>query len=244
MLMTTLNRDEYALATAEWGNCVSNFTAIEQLIPTNYIFEMPKEQLDWIKENNQYKDFCTEVGIYKNNLILIFCPLDEKGQRKVMTAYSYSTLCALDGNLVLQEKQEYTIVKNSVLSSDLRRVDNDESMILPVTDKPIMAQDKAVAAIELWRTEGMDWFYLECTEFEGIRVFKRFYVPATDLCLDKPGLLQIKCSFGLKYNDIYQRMLVTLIFISFYQILENNGSAQTISNTYDWSQPCPPICRI
>ena len=39
-------------------------------------------------------------------------------------------------------------------------------------------------------------------------------------------------------------MLVTLIFISFYEDLQNSQRAQTISNMYDWAKPCPPICRI
>lgn len=242
--MTTLNREEYALATAEWANCLSNYLLIEKLIPTNYIFEMPKEQLDWIRANNEYKDFCSEMGIHDGKVILIFIPMDGKGKRKFLDETPYSVLCALENDLVLQEKQEYTVVKSSVLSNDLRRINNDANMYLPVTDKPVMGQDKAVDAIEAWRSEGMDWFYRECSEFEGTRIFKRFYVPAEDLCLSKPELANIKCSFGLKFNDIYQRMFVTLIFISFYELYQGNQSAKTISNTYDWSQPCPPICRI
>lgn len=242
--MTILNREECILATAEWGNCLSNYSKIEKLIPTNYIFEMPKDQLEWIGANNDYKDFCAEMGIHDNKVILMFVPMDGKGHRKFVDETPYSVLCALEHDLVLQEKQEYTLMKSSVISKDLNRIDNDANMFLPVTDKPVMGQEKAVDAIEAWRYEGMDWFYRECSEFEGTRIFKRFYVPAEDLCLGREGLANIKCSFGLKFNDIYQRMFVTLIFISFYELFQEGQSAKTISNTYDWSQPCPPICRI
>ncbi|SDQ75806.1 hypothetical protein SAMN05421664_2478 [Chryseobacterium soldanellicola] len=242
--MTIFNRDEYAVATANWDNCIGNFLEIERLIPTNYIFTLSKEQIDWLKDKNDYKEFCTEIGIYNSQLVLILSPLDKKGQKAAVTEYPYSVLSELQGDLPLVETKEYTVIKNAVLSNDLRKIDDNADMYFPVANMPMMDQDKAVSAIESWRNEGMNWFYYECGDFKGARVFKKFYVPSENLTPPKEGLTSFVCSFGLKYSDIYQRMLVTLIFISFYEDLQNNGSVETISNTYDWSQPCPPICRI
>ncbi|MCS3871211.1 hypothetical protein J3D55_004127 [Chryseobacterium ginsenosidimutans] len=126
----------------------------------------------------------------------------------------------------------------------LRMVDDSSDMYWPIANKPMMEQDKAVEAIESWRNEGMNWFYRECDEFGGSRIFNKFYVPAENLNPPKPGLTNMVCSFGLKFSEVYQRVLPTLIFISFYQDFENTGSVEKISNTYDWSQACPPICQF
>ena len=55
-------------------------------------------------------------------------------------------------------------------------------MGLPVSNTPILEQDKAVDAIERWRNQGMDWFYKETRENQGSGIFqKKFYVPTADL---------------------------------------------------------------
>ncbi|MCJ7933113.1 MAG: hypothetical protein MUW56_05620 [Chryseobacterium sp.] len=250
--MTTLNREDYMLphdqcsvAAATWNEYLAKYSKVGELIPTNNIFEISRQHLDWMKNNSQYNEFCIEVGVHEAHLILIFYPMSDTG-RKIddKEAYPFSVLCRLDRDIRLQEVQEYSIVKNAILSKDLQNVDKEADMSFPVSGKPILEQDKALEAIEKWRDEGMDWFYRECTEFGGARIFRRFYVPTEDLCLNNPGLTNIVCSFGLKYNDVYERMLVTLIFISFNQALENVGGVELESNTYDWAKPCPPICRI
>lgn len=243
--MTTFNNEDYAQAVSEWARCCANYQTLEKLIPTNFVFELGTDQIDWLKDINKNIDFCTEIGVYKGSMVLILCPLDDLGKRVPVTDYPYSVLAEMGGDLKLFEMQEYTVVKNAILSKDLRKVDHDANMFLPIANTPLLDQDKALDAIELWRDQGMTWFYRECNEFKGERIFKRFYVPAEDLTPVKENLSGIVCSFGLRYSDIYQRMLVTLIFISKYgKDAENNGSALTISNTYDWSQPCPPICRV
>jgi len=244
--MTTFNNEQYGKAIADWATCCTNYQLIQQLLPTNFVFELTPDQIEWLKNTNKNKNFCTEIGVYSNQLVLILCPLDNSGQKIPVTDHPYSVLAKLKSDLTLMEKQEYTVVKNAVLSQELCNIDHNSNMFLPVSNVPIMDQDMALAAIESWRTEGMTWFYMECSEFKGSRIFKKFLVPADDLTPMKDNLSGIVCSFGLKFSDIYQRTLVTLIFISQYQEnLESNGvSTQTISNTYDWSQPCPPICNI
>ncbi|GAA4150860.1 hypothetical protein GCM10022217_04210 [Chryseobacterium ginsenosidimutans] len=240
--MNTFTREQYDVAIADWTNCCGNYTAIKNLIPMNYVFNFDSEQIDWMKNVNKNTEFCTEIGIYRDQLVAILCPLDPLGQKIIVADYPYSVLSELEGDLNLVETEQYTVVKNAILSKDLRTVDDSSDMYWPISNKPMMEQDKAVEAIESWRNEGMNWFYRECSEFEGSRIFRKFYVPSENLNPPKPGLTNMICSFGLKFSDVYQRVLPTLIFISFYQDLENTGSVEKISNTYDWSQPCPPLC--
>ncbi|WP_246008701.1 hypothetical protein [Chryseobacterium lactis] len=250
--MTILNSEDFMLrkddcrtAMDQWSLHLSNYPELEKLIPTNYIFEIGDGHLDWMRKNSGYEEFCVAMGIYDNQVIIILVPMDEKGHRKDLDEFPCSLLCPLENDLKLQEIQEYTVVKNALLSKDLQNIDKNALMTFPIASKPVLEQDKALDAIEKWRNEGMDWFYKECTDYKGSRIFTRFYVPTADLCLSNMGLKKIVCSFGLRYNDVYGRMLVTLVFISFLENLQNTGSsALTEANTYDWAKPCPPVCRI
>ncbi|NML71945.1 hypothetical protein HHL23_19400 [Chryseobacterium sp. RP-3-3] len=240
-----MNENDYKLATAEWNRYRSDYFLITNLIKTNYVFELSKDQIDTIKNQNKYIDACAEVGVFGGEMVLIFVPLNEQGYiDKSIVEYQYTTLRPLKHNIRLQETKEFTVTKNAVLSSDLTKVDGDTNTSLPITNQPILDQDVAIEAIERWRNGGMEWFYRECTEFGGERIFKRFYIPMEDLSHPYPEVAGIKCSFGLRYNDIFQRMLVTVIFISFHELLQEGESIETISNTYDWAKPCPPVCRI
>lgn len=241
--MNTLNREQCEIAIAEWTNCCRNYETVKNLIPTNCVFNFDADEVEWMKKLNRNSDFCTQIGIYENKLVAILYPMDADGRKIASENYAYSSLNELDKDLRLVETEEYTIVKNAVLSKDLKKIDGNSDMYFPVSGKPMLDQDKAVVAIESWRNDGMNWFFRECNEFDGDRIFKRFYVPSRDLIPSKPGLTNIICSFGLKFSEIYQRVLPTLIFISFYQDTQNTGSIERISNTYDWSEPCPPICK-
>ncbi|WP_228435731.1 hypothetical protein [Chryseobacterium pennipullorum] len=250
--MTRLNSEDFMLpkeeckaATEQWSLHLSNFNELKRIIPTNYIFEIGREHLTWMKENSGYEEFCAAMGVYKDQVIIILYPMDERGVRKNMDQYPCSLLCPLQEDLKLQEIQQYTVVKNALLSKDLQNIDKTADMSFPISNKPVLEQDKAIDAIEKWRNEGMDWFNMECKDYKGTRIFTKFYVPTADLCLSNAGLKRIVCSFGLKYNEVYGRMLVTLVFISFLENLKNTGtSAFTEANTYDWAKPCPPICRL
>lgn len=243
--MPVINREQYVAAVAAWDTSSKDYSTIQKLIPPNYIFSFGPDQIEWLMGKNQCKnDFCSEIGVFNNQLILILCPLDTAGKQIVMDTYQYSVLSILANDLSLVETEQYTLVKNAVLSKDLRKIDNSADMYLPVANMPLMEQDKALAAIESWRNEGATWFYRECDEFKGARIFKRFFVPLPDVSQPREGLDSYVCSFGIKFSEIYQRTLVTLIFISIYKDLQNTGSVEVISNTYDWSRPCPPICQL
>lgn len=241
-MRSTFNTEEYDVAIQGWSFNCSNYSTIQNLIPTNYVFNLSADQIEWLNQRNKYTKFCVEMGIYEDQVVIILAPLDVNGQKIAMSEYSYAFLEELKNDLRLVETEEYTVVKNAVLSKELTKIDDNSNIYFPIANQPMLEQDKAVEAIESWRGEAMTWFYRECNEFKGERIFRQFFVPSRDIMETKPGLTNIVCSFGLKFSDVYQRMLPTLIFISFYQDLQNTGSVQTISNTYDWSQPCPPLC--
>ncbi|WP_415328769.1 hypothetical protein [Chryseobacterium sp. MMS23-Vi53] len=241
-MRATFSREEYDIAIQGWSMNCGNYSTIQNLIPTNYVFYLGHEEIEWLNARNENPKFCVEMGLYENQVIIILAPLDAAGQKIPMDDYCYAPLQELESDLTLTETEEYVLVKNAVLSKELTQVDNSSNMSYPIANQPMLEQDKALDAIESWRTEAMSWFYRECDEFKGARIFKKFFVPAQDLLPSKPGFTHAVCSFGLKFSDVYQRMLPTLIFISFYEDIENTGSIQATSNTYDWSQACPPLC--
>ncbi|KMQ67984.1 hypothetical protein ACM39_10720 [Chryseobacterium sp. FH2] len=249
--MTTLNRDEFVHATNEWKTYSEKYTDIERLISTSDVVEFNIDQIQWLRDKNKYNQFCVEVGVYNGSLILIFCPIDERGYKIQEDIYPFSPLSKCGGDIRLVETKEYTVVKHAVLSDDLRKIDDSADTYFPIANMPMLEQDKVVEAIESWRNEGMDWFYNECQKYNRTKqknIFERFYVPSEDLYPPKANLDKFICSFGLKYSEIFQQTLVTLIFISFYkpENLENGVgmSVEMTSNTYDWAKPCPPICKL
>jgi hypothetical protein len=244
-MRSTFNVKEYGVAIEGWNNSCGNYSSIESLIPTNYVFNLTADQINWLNDRNKNSKFCVEMGIYNSKVVIILSPLDASGNKISVDEYCYAPLEELTHDMKLVETEQYVVVKNAVLPKELTKVDDSSNISYPIATQPMMEQDKALAAIESWRSEAMTWFYRECNEFKGQRVFRQFFVPAKDLMPSKPGLTNVVCSFGLKFSDIYQRMLPTLIFISFYGNLgnsEDNESIQKTSNTYDWSQPCPPLC--
>ncbi|WP_326984956.1 hypothetical protein VUJ46_10635 [Chryseobacterium sp. MYb264] len=251
--MTTLNRDELVRAVSQWSAVSEKYNEVENLIPTSNIFEFDAGQIEWLKSRNKGSEFCAEVGIYNGALILALCPLDEKGFKIEQEEYPFSTLAKCSGDIRLVETKQYTVVKHAVLSNDLQKIDDSANTYFPVANVPLLEQDKVVAAIESWRNEGMDWFYNEARKYDQTKqknIFERFYAPSEDISStsQKGDLDKVICSFGLKYSAIFQQTLVTLIFISYYKDdkLESGvgASVEMISNTYDWSRPCPPICKL
>lgn len=56
----------------------------------------------------------------------------------MMEEYQYSYFKALESDICLKEKQTYSVVKRSVLSADMNKVDNDDDVFLPIMNKPII----------------------------------------------------------------------------------------------------------
>lgn len=239
--MQNLDRDQYTTAVEGWMASKTDLQSLNTLFPENYIFNISTEQVNWLKEINVNKEFCAEVGVIEGRLNIMICPLDENGNKMMVETVPYSVFEPLEQDLKLTEIQTYTVVKNAVLSKDMLTADNDSDMFMPVAGKPIMQQDKAIDSIESWQENGQDWFYAEYKENGGREIFNKFYVPF-DKITQSEVEVSFVCCFGLKYSEIYQKQLPALIFISF--VKNYGGSVATISNTYDWAKPCPPVCKI
>lgn len=243
--MSNFNYENYLTSIQEWENNLSNYSEIERIIPLPYVFSMTPEQIDQIsREDEDLKNFRLEIGIFNDQLIMILVPRDSKGVVKVIENYTYITLAGLENDLELKEIQQYTLINRSVLSKDLTRSSVDSDLNFPILSRPAIEQQVAVKEIEEWRDSGMEWFRRECDEFEGKRIFKRFFIAKEDLLHNRSATTHITCSFALKFSDIYQRMLVTLVFISFQQnaLMGEIGTDLSVSNTYDYARPCPPVC--
>ncbi|QQQ27815.1 hypothetical protein [Chryseobacterium indoltheticum] len=239
--MQNLNREQYTTAMEGWVYAKTDLRSLEELFPANHIFNISTEQVDWLRKTNANKEFCAEVGVVEGRLSIMLSALDEKGNRIAVGEVPYSVFEPLKEDITLTETQTYSVVKKVVLSKDMRKIDNDSDMYYPIANKPIMEQDKAVDSIESWQNNGQDWFYAEYKQNGGKGIFNKFYVPADKICHGDQQFSFV-CSFGLKYSEIYQKQLPALIFIGVHNNL--GGSVETISNTYDYAKPCPPICKI
>lgn len=241
-----MNYEGYLSAINEWENALSNYSEIERLIPLHYVFELSPEQIQRLnKEDEDIRNFRLDIGVLdRQNVVLILVPRDANGQVKKMEDYSYSVLASLEHDIELKEVQQYTLINRSTLSKDLTKTATDSDLNFPILSRPAVKQQVAVKEIEEWRDSGMEWVQREVQEFEGKRIFRRFFVSKEDLLHDQGMTTDIICSFVLKYSDIYQRMLVSLVFISFEKNLQAGEVSNdlSISNTYNYARPCPPVC--
>ncbi|MES2652397.1 MAG: hypothetical protein V4663_11695 [Bacteroidota bacterium] len=241
----TLSKNECIQAFNEWKNAKYDYSKIKELINPQFAFSINREQIDWVNIYNRYKNFHIYIGIHDNELILIIVPLDVNGQEIKLPSYVFSSLLPLSQELNLVEKEEITKIKTTVLSQDLRIISYTESFKQPAENEPAIDQKTAAQEIETWTSGCLDWFYLECNEFNGKRIFETFTVPFADLGKPDEAISQVVSLFAFKYSPLYQRQIPTLIFVSVNILLLQ---AQLIeppidTNTYDWSQPCPPFCK-
>lgn len=240
-----MNYEAYLSAVNEWDNTVSNYAEIERLIPLNYVFELSAEQIENLNTQDDYtKNFRLDMGILRGQVVLILVPRDAKGGLKINEEYCYSILESLQHDIELKELKQYTLVNRSILSKDLTKTSTDSDMSFPILSQPAAEQQIAVKEIEDWRDNGMEWFQREDNEFGGKRIFRRFFISKDDLLHDHSSTTNIICSFALKFSDIYQRVLVSLVFISFQKNLLGGEISPdfSISNTYNYARPCPPVC--
>ena len=241
--MGTLTPQQFSEAVARWSESRSNLSEIQTLFQPNSVFNLHNSQIEQIKEFNKNENFCIHIGVSeRNELIIIPVPLDEKSYPVSLNAYQFSLFETLKEDLCLTEKQTFTVVKKSVLSTSMKKTDNDSDIFFPIMNKPVMEQEKALESIELWQNNAFDWFYAEYKENEGRGVFTKFYVPTEKIFAVQKGLMFV-CVFGLKFSEIYQKQLPALIFIS---APDNFGNQSMLvdSNTLDFAKPCPPNCQI
>lgn len=239
-----LQKKECTEAVNNWKTMKSDYSNISDLINPQSVFSFDKEQIAWIDNNNDNTNFHIYIGVYQNELIIIVVPLDKDGNEIDLPSYETSPLKPLAQDIHLIEKEETTKIKRTILSANLQITSYTEEYQLPTEKKPSVRQKTAIEEIESWSNQCLDWFYRECYEFEGLRVFNTFTIPFADLGKQNGETATIICLFAFKDSYLYQRPIPTLIFIS----VNSNLNAQVIEspidgNAYNWSQPCPPFCK-
>ncbi|TDQ08414.1 hypothetical protein [Pedobacter metabolipauper] len=243
-MLITLTKEECISAIKTWKEVKSDYSKIESIINPQLVFSFNREQIDWLSKLNKYKNFHTYIGVHRDELILILVPLDQSGTELKLSEYSTSSLIPLAIDLKLVEIEETTKIKTTVLSQDLKISSYTEEFKLPTENRPAVGEKTALQEIESWSNECHDWFYCECFDFLGKRIFNTFTVPFEDLGKPEEGIDQVICIFAFKISVLYKRQIPTLIFIA---LDDKQLGAQIIrstdDNSYDWSQPCPPFCK-
>ncbi|MGS2763405.1 hypothetical protein [Sinomicrobium sp. M5D2P9] len=235
-----------------WKSTKTNYSEIEHLISPTSVFHFNRTACDWVTEHNKNKHFYTYAGIHDKQFVLIVVPLDKDGKEVPLPSYLAIPLKPLDKELVLSEKKETVSVKRTTLSKDLEIKSVYNEIESSVYNEPTIPEGVSLKEVELWKNSCLDWFYHECTDYKGKRIFNTFTIPFVDLINGDNDYNKVICLFAFKDSSIYNRLIPVLIFVSV-----NNTSVQTqsmssmadmyetemTSNTMDWSQPCPPFCR-
>lgn len=245
--MAILTYENYTTAIKSWAEVKSNYSDIQKVISPEQVFILSREQIEWFdKENEAETYFRADIGVWKDNLVLILTPRTNAGDVKTLENYEFCPLQFLENDLTLLQTKTYTVKSTYVLSKDLTKSQEDTDLNLPIMNEPVTGQLKAVDEIESWRENAMDYLQRESLEFKGERIFQSFYIPKADLLHDEQNTRDIVCVFGFKYSAVYQRLLATLIFIS-NETGTKVGAPGAVyavqsdpSNTYDWSKPYPP----
>lgn len=244
-----LSKEKCIQAIHNWNSTKFDFSKVKRLINPTSVFCFSKEDRDWLSKHNKCTRFYSYIGVYNEKLSLIVVPLNELGKRVELDAYLALPLTSLKSDVVLSETDEITVINKTVLSKNLEITSHHKETILPVYNEPTITERASVEDIEKWKNDCMDWFYCECKDFKGERIFGAFSVPFADLN-DDDKYDEVYAMFGFKYSFIYNRQIPVLIFVAndsklsdariIRQIPEDNSSA---TNTTDWSRPCPPMCK-
>lgn len=103
---------------------------MEIVLPKNSIFNVYSENIEWLKERNNNSEFCAEIGIYNQQVILITIPLDEDGRAVAIEEYPYCILELLQNNLEFVEVESSMTVKKTVLSTNFEEISNESEVII------------------------------------------------------------------------------------------------------------------
>ncbi len=245
-----LSKEKCIHAIINWGKTKSNYTKIKKMILPTATFNLSQKDCMWLNENNDNSKFHTYIGDHNNQLILIVVPLHKNGKEVELSSYLTSTLSVLSTDLTLVETEVKTTTKRTTLSKDLKVINYSEEITFPTYNEPTILERASVNDIEQWKNDCLDWFYFECNYHNGKRIFSTFIVPFSDLVKENQEYYEVNIFFGFKESSLYQRTIPVLIFVStdcntnHSEIIRTTGLDTELStNTKDWSQPCPPLCK-
>lgn len=245
-----LTKDECKQAIDAWKQIKTCYSQVENLINPTSVFHFNRKACDWVNEHNKNKHFYTYTGVHNEQVVLIVVPLTKNGKEEKLPSYLAIPLKPLEKELILLEKKETVWVKRTILSENLEIKRVSEEIELPTYNEPTITESTSLSEIEQWKNQCLNWFYHECTDYKGVRIFNTFTVPFADLIKGSKHFSEVICLFAFQNSNIYNRVIPVLIFVAVNgatmqaQIMGSNiKGTKTASNTQDWSQPCPPFCR-
>ena len=237
-------------AINNWEKTRTDFAEIRKIIDPTAVFNFTQKDCDWIKENNNNSNFHTYAGVHQNKFILIVVPLDKNGKEIDLDGYLITKLTDLKNDITLIETDVVTTVSKTTLSKNLEITKYLKEIDLPVYNEPTITERASVIDIEKWKNESLDWFYYECKRSKGKNIFRAFTVPFADLAREDEKQGEVVALFGFKHSSIYQTQIPILIFVTITDEMgaaeimrANNNQTASSTNTRDWSQPCPPMCK-
>jgi hypothetical protein len=250
-----LAKEKCIEAINKWGVARSDYSRIELLIPPGWIFNLTQVDCQWIIKNNKANYFHTYAGINENDtMILIVVPLDYEEKEIELPSYLTANLGPLKKGLTVVDTSIITTTQKAILSSVLDLEDYSEEIESVPKNAPSINERTAITDLVKWKNSYLDWFYHECTDFNGKRIFRAFRVPCPDLKIDegKDGedvYDEVIVTFAFKTSDIYQMDIPILIFIGAgsnmkYSQIIHSKDTDSGTNTRDYSHPCPPMCRL
>lgn len=245
----SLNSTECKEAIHMWDTIKKEYSEIEKIMNTKHVFYLDKETCISLKNQNDAKHFHTYVGVRNSELILIIVPLDIEGNEKQLDQYLFSTLTELKEEIKLIEKKKIITTLKTTLSKDIDIISCKEEVEIPFSNQPLIKEKISVSGIEMWKNQGLDWFYKEIVNNGGGGIFNVFNVPLTDLIRENQKYNEVICFFAFNYSTLYDKSLPTLIFVandnetSEAEIINDFEGETSISTIYDWSRPCPPFCK-
>jgi len=243
-----LKREECRAAISRWNEVRTNYTEIERLFNPSYTFRLDSVQRNWIKENNDNKSFHTYMGVHNDQVVLIVVPLNRDGKEVVLESYVSTNLQGLTDDLKIIEEERTVKRKITKLSSSLDVVSYKEVINYSVENEPQIDEKTSVKEIEAWKNDCLDWFYHECSDFNGQRIFRTFEVPFADLEFANRDIDELVCLFAFKNSDIYRREIPVLIFIGIdvdknSSLLRSDNGETGLESPVDFSSPNPPFKR-
>ena len=245
-----LSKEKCIKAINVWKEARTNFSKVKKIIDPTAVFNFSQKDCDWISKNNKNTNFHAYAGVNDDTFIVIVVPLDKNGQEIDLDSYLTTKLTDLKDEITLIETDVVTTVSKTTLSKNLEITKHWKEVDLPVYNEPTIIERASVKDIEKWKDECLDWFYYECNASKGQNIFRVFTVPFADLAREDKKQGEVVALFGFKHSSIYQTQIPLIVFVTIADetgaaeiIRANNNQTSSETNTRDWSQPCPPMCK-
>lgn len=241
-----LLKKDCVLAINEWETARKNYQMVRSLINPKSVFRFDHDALSWFTQNSANAYFHAYFGVFNNEFLMIVVPLNQLGKEVDLLSYLAVPLSPLTENVILREVEVIKKVRETTISTNLLISSVREETQSPLISEPLIGISDSVERIRSWSNQCLDWFYYECSTFEGARVFKTFNVNSADLVNGNPNVSEIYCFFGFRESFIQNMQVPDLIFVAVNgSSQQENYSAPTsdpVSIMADFSSPCPPFC--